>query len=533
MRNGLELCLKPKNNIVLTTLGGISESLVYSVRDILKQKFGFKRVQTVINHEVDHIRPHLDGEPRVRQSRESVEQAYHGKKVYIVNYLKAFDNRLSIETRRAASDWSDLVQVVQSLSSDGIPPETSAKLITRVLDVMKASKMSSHIEELQNLALPDLTKGIGARFMSSRFNPSTIAYQLSGQITAAVVGGADYIAVASPKTIFEWSHHFAKNLEEKDRYELFSLQRFFDQLQVSGAHTVIFIHPHAPEEGLAISTAHNLNNVMVYPQTFTVSSNRWILSPEKIYRNHDIFGPEFDPFGTIIRDKKESLDVQGLGELTKLLLYIAAPDEGAYKHNTKMMAKKHNLFCLKSLKERENEGLSSLLESDSIQDYLSQLKQHTNQATITVYICDDKMNSGSTANDEAMLRKRQVAEFNAKYETQYTVEVKLMVSHLRYSELWNIKHANLDEILCLDTVPYLPAMSEQLEMYDLSSKITVLKAAAEQVALGIATDYFLQEAHIAKGRRLITGNYRETTDKQLREKYGYRGPIVRLDKPAV
>jgi len=39
----------------------------------------------------------------------------------------------------------------------------------------------------------------------------------------------------------------------------------------SGADSVIFLHPHAPREGIVKSSSLGMNYVMAFPQTFTIS----------------------------------------------------------------------------------------------------------------------------------------------------------------------------------------------------------------------------------------------------------------------
>ena len=259
---------------------------------------------------------------------------------------------------------------------------------------------------------------------------------------------------------------------------------------------------------------------MVFPQTFTLNSNGWIYSIDDFFERFDLSDDAFDPVQARMRaDKEEILSRSGYSgseDISDLLLYASSVDAGS-RVNAKNAAQRFGFGFVKSAKNRVDEGDSSITNSDDLGAHLLRLKEYTTDATIRVYSFDDKMNTGGTSNDEAKERKRQVTAFNAKHDTDYKVEVELVVTHLRFPELGHIKHEHLDRVTIFDTVPYLPPLEEQLNELGMGEKFHVLKNTPHQVALGIALDYFAQRIH-RKLERNPPIIYKDVTDRFLVQK---------------
>ena len=478
------------DDLVLTSTGGLSETLADRVKRILESQFGFRPITNVVNNQIRHIQPYMDGEPRFKLSKNDVKEAYSGKHVYIVEYLKIFDNRLQLLTNK-------LDKYVQD---HDIP---NGELI----GIMRG---------LSKLVQPDLENSIAPRFTSSGYNPSAIAMQLYGQISAAKMGYAKHVSVAIPKTIFEWSHHFWDIWERKDMYEMNSWEIFLNNIHSLGADSAIVLHPHAPREGLEIARNLKLNYCMIYPQTFTISSNGWIYSLEDVFEGLDVFTEEFDPISYRIRDDKDKYGHNAL--------FISSPDKGSL-FNAKIVADKHGLRCVCSEKDRHEEGIADVVKTESLEKYLDVLSQERKDGDIKIYILDDMMNTGGTTDKEASLRKTQVGEYNRQHGTNFGVKVDIVVTHMRYPLPWLVKHENVDKVTFFDSVPYKPGIEKQLPD---NQKFDIIEGSAHQLAFGIALNYMAQKLHIDKERELRTGRYREITDKELVKYKGYGKSLERM-----
>jgi phosphoribosylpyrophosphate synthetase len=469
------------NDVVIMGHGGVSETLVENVYDVLKKNFGFSRVVQNINRTVENFKPFLDSECKENQKREDVV-AYKGKFVYILQYLKVFDTRLAKFSRK-------LRKYAEESGDD---------------------RLLSYADELDTYALPDLKNKIAPRFMSSAFNPASAEKQLVGQINAAKMGGARHIGVVIPKTIFEWSHHYAEKWRE-GRFEMPAWHDFLEHIAETGADSVIVLHPHAPKEGLETTDRNSLNYIMVYPPTYTLSSNGWIYSIEQLFSEFDV-NEEFDPLLSKIHADKELLGE--LAEYANLLMFSSSVDHGS-RDNALRAAQRFGLGYIRSAKHRTSEGESEQLSTEDLAKHLIKLKEYVNEATLRVYIMDDMMNSGGTANTEALERKRQVQEFNSTHGTNFTIEVELIVTHMRCPWLEILKHDHLDKIVFFDTLPYVPPLEEQLSEMGISHKVQIIKNTPHQMALGIAADYYLQKLHYQMELNPTLDEYREVSDKYL------------------
>ena len=476
------------DDIVLAGNGGVSEELINNVARILENNFQFKGIKIAINANISNIKPFLDSEPRARQERSSVQEDYKDKYVFILQNLKIFDNRLEHK--------------IQDIEND-----------LKRLGIQDANLKES-IETLRYLGLPDMVNKVAPRFTSSRFNPSSMEKQIIGQINAAKMGRAKHISVVIPKTIFEWSHHFIDKWREENVYEMAAYHDFLEHICLSGrgADSVIILHPHAPKEGLEISRIFNLNYVMIYPQTYTLSSNGWIYSIDDLFKGFSLNSKAFDPIGHKIKEDKAKLGE--LSNISHLLLYVSSVDDGS-RLNAERAAQRFGLGYVKSAKHRNGEGDSKITESDDIGIHLKKLEKYTQNATITTYIFDDMINSGGTINAEAEIRKQQVADYNKANNTEFSVNIEVIVTHLRLPELNYLKHNNTDKITIFDSVPFLPHIDDQLQSLGLDKKVHIIKHTANQLAMGIALDYFAQKAHLQLERDLETGRHREATDKDL------------------
>lgn len=520
-----KLDLRYRGDVVLTGNGGVSQDLIPRVAEILETTFKFHGLTAlrtglfdsstpreswpyenlIINHDVGNIKPHLDGEVRQRMSREMIRR-YHGKSVYIVQNNRVYDNRLELIVRQMAK----------------------AVDAGRVTD----PELTAQIAKLSEYCLPDMRNSVAPRNASTRFNPSAQVFQLLGQIRAVRQGEPRHIGVAMPMTLYEWAHNFLKKWTDKGVYEMPSFHLLLEYIRgrKGGADSMIVLHPHAPKEGLEVSGNIGLNYVMIYPSTFTLSSNGWIYNVDKFFRTMgiDLSADEFDP----IREKIEA-DVCSLGSLKEykhLLIYASSVDEGS-RQNAEWAANRFGLRYIKSFKERKDEGQSTVTNSDNLEDHLNELMKITTDAEIKVIIFDDLANSGSTANDAAKLRKEQVAKFNEQKGTNYKVKVELIVTHFRYPEVSAYRHQYVNRIYAFDTVPYLPPLQEQLAAAGIQEKFCILNRTPHQLALGIALDYYTQMIHYLTERHLEStegGSFREATDRDLVRKCGFGQDLKNL-----
>ncbi|MBD3310101.1 hypothetical protein GF351_02690 [Candidatus Woesearchaeota archaeon] len=491
------------HDLVLTGNGGISADLIPSVARVLVDVFGFEGLSTIINNDIDNIKPFTDQEPRQNIDKNDVEKGYGGKHVVILEYLKAIDNRLT-----------HTVRDLQQLASKAV-----------FEDRQDADRLARIVDRLAYHTMPDLEHNVAPRFDNGRINPSTMEKQLAGQIRACTerFGAAKHVTFAMPMSIFEWSHNYLKKWDpekpkrpgdpdKKPRYEMPAWQDFLEHMSHCGADSAVMLHPHAPTESLEVSALQNLNLVMAYPQTYTLSSNGFVFSIDDLFSEFTLDPQNFDPVGV-----KMSAEIEAIGEEQKyrhLLMYVSSVDRGS-RVNAKLVGKRFGLGYVESLKDRQGEGRSRISESEDLGKYLKQLKEYRKDGTIKVFIFDDMMNSGSTADEEAKLRKEQVSRFNKDHNTSYDVECELVVTHFRYRCLEEVQHAHLDKVMLFNTVPYLPPLQQQIIDLGLQDKFEVVEKAHYQLAMGIALDYFFRRIHRQMGNATATGRYRENTDHAL------------------
>jgi hypothetical protein len=480
-----------KGDMAIIGGGGISENLINQVHRVLEKDFGFVGVFKYVNANVERIKPFLDGEVKWNSSKEDINQL-KGKKVYVLQNMKVFDNRLEYSVQ-------DLEKRIKELG-------------------INDSELNRIVNELFYYSEPDMTNMIAPRFISSRFNPSAVEKQLAGIIKAAKIGGSASVSLVIPKTVYEWSHHWLEKWHDDDKFEIPGYHDFLEHMNVQGMDSAVIFNPHAPKENLDVSRSKNFNSVMVFPQTFSLSSNGWIYSIDSIFKEYGVDLKKFDP----IRTKVEK-DVENLGDmkgLKHLLVYSSSVDEGS-RFNAENAAKRFGLGYVRSAKNRQGEGSSTIKRSDDISVYLNELKSHTNEATIRIYLFDDMVNFGGTTNKEAKLRKDQIKQFNKENGTNYKVEVEAVLSHVRCPELSYLSHEYVDKIVVFDSVQYLPSLDKQLDKFGLSDKFEVLKETHKQLAMGIVFDYLLQNVHEYLENHHISGSYREITDKIMVKKKGY------------
>ncbi|MEK6937768.1 MAG: hypothetical protein AABX04_01860 [Nanoarchaeota archaeon] len=186
---------------------------------------------------------------------------------------------------------------------------------------------------------------------------------------------------------------------------------------------------------------------------------------------------------------------------------------------------------------------------------------HKTRLEVTILNMDDKLNSGGTANTEAKARKDEIEIYNKGiradvftsdgdqsreenyksyiaslrkqagelddqrqdsllrqikfleenpegHGTRYSSEFHLYCSHIRTPDLRRLKHRYIDRFVVSDSVPYFPPLLEQLKEYEedvpglkgIHSKFRVLEFSADQIAAGIALDFYRKDerykAHI-------------------------------------
>lgn len=484
--------LKYQGNMVIVGSGGISEELIDKVHYILENEFGFDGVEKYVNRDITNIKPFLDSEIKWNAPRSEVNRFNRNNHVFILQNSKVIDNRLEFLVE-------DLNNKVKELE-------------------IKDDHLNGYIELLSYLGNSDIINKIAPRFTNSRFNPASMEKQLAGIIKAAKMGGSNHVSLVMPKTIFEWSHHWLKKWHEDERFEIPAYDDFINHMVSSGMNSLVIFNPHAPKENLELSRKYNFNCVMIYPQTFTLSSNGWIYSISELFSDIGLNLNDYDPIKLKINNDK--LELGKFKDISNLMMYSSAVDEGS-RVNSQRAAKRFGLGYIESIKKREGEGNSTLVQSEELSKHLVKLKGYTSEANLKIYIFDDMVNSGGTSNNEAMLRKKQVEEFNKNNNTNYNIEVEVIASHLRFPNLKYLKHEFVDKIFIFDTVPYLPPLKEQVKRFGYAHKIEFLQGLEKQLALGIAMDYLVQNVHNSFERNHSMGPYREMTDKELVKRLGY------------
>jgi len=295
---------------------------------------------------------------------------------------------------------------------------------------------------------------------------------------------------------------------------------------------MIIFHPHAATEGLNLSERFNLNWVGIFPQTATINSNRWIYSTEKLFDSLNLDSSKYDEIGDIIRSEKEKYlsrytqenkkflserteDEKKLDmDITSLLIYFSGPDKGSYR-NADLASNRYGLHAVKSAKKRKGEGKSNIESSENLEQHLLKLKKYATEATIKVYVLDDFQNTGTTGNDEAEERIKQIKAFNKKYGTKYQVDVELIVSHLVYPYPELTVHDNLSRITSFDTSHFIGGLFKRLDGREIATKLRILQTLPYHLAEAMAFDYFAQKLHINEGRNVRGAVRRFVTDKDL------------------
>lgn len=486
------LNLKYRENLVIIGSGGISEDLINRVHYILENEFGFYNLPKFVNGDITNVKPFLDSEIKWNAPKSEVKRYNRHKHIVILQNSKVIDNRLEFTV-------NDMENRLNQLNIDD-------------------KEISEILGKLKYFAYPDMINKIAPRFTSSRFNPASMEKQLAGIIKSAKMGGQNYVSLVMPKTIFEWSHHWLKKWVEDESFEMPSYDDFIGHMKSAGMDSLIIFNPHAPKENLELSRKYNFNSAMIFPQTFTLSSNGWIYSIEKLFSHFNLVYEKYDPIKKKLNNDKAKLgDFQ---DIAHLIMYSSAVDEGS-RVNSQRAANRFGLGYVESLKKRKGEGDSELLETENLDKYLHQLKEHTSDITLKIYIFDDMVNSGRTANSEAKDKKEQILKYNKENSTNYKIEVEVIASHLRFPQLEYLEHDFIDKITVFDSVPYLPSLDEQIQRFNLGSKINVLPDVDRQLALGIVMDYMVQNIHQDFGRHHFMGQYREGTDKEMVKYKGF------------
>lgn len=403
----------------------------------------------------------LDNETRLgRPATELENGTYRGKPVFIIQDTRIYDNRL-VNASEELEEFAALV------------------------DDPRLMLISKKITELTK---PKFDKRTSPQFSSIEHQPDRLFRKLYGTIDFVKDAGAAYIGIAFRKSSYEWSHNHEKALIKHKLWEMFTLKQIMKEMSVHGAKTVIYVHPHAPKEGLKFSKENNVNYVNINPQSNSYYNEK-IINLREFFSEYSLNEQLTYPFDYYLKARREQAQEY---QLDRTL--IISPDLGAM-NATKEFAKRNNLNCVCSLKERADEGQSAISCSEEINNYLEELKEKEPDAIITFIIIDDKINTANTANNEALLRKKQIEEYNSKNKTNFIPKIELWCTHFRNPYVFNLKHDNLSKIVVLNTVPYIPSLEEQLKHRGLFDKFRILKGASYQVALGIALDYELCAKH--------------------------------------
>ncbi len=441
--------------IILVGFGKTSQPFAEKVRSHLEGDFGFR---VFMPDNLPELRAcFLDNETRLgRPAKELNDGTYKDRIVYIIQDTRIYDNRLvniseEIEKIAEKIDDPELLQASQKLT-----------LLTKPAFDRKTSPFFSSIEHM----------------------PDRIIRKLHGIIDFVKDAGAMHVGLAFRKSSYEWSHNHDKSLKEKDLWEMFTLKQVLKEFAAHGASSIIYVHPHAPQQGLPISRENRLNYVNINPQNNSFN-NQQEVNLEEFFKGLNVKKDFLYPFDTYLSSRQIVKN-----EYDPKTTIIVSPDEGALK-NTAVFAKRNSLPLVCSFKSRIDEGQARIAKTDDINDILDRIKQDDPNEIITFIILDDKINTAGTANNEAVLRIKQVEEYNRDKNTSFKAKIELWCTHFRNPYVVNLKHENLSKIVVLDTVPYIPSLYSQLKVKGLMEKFRILHGASYQVAAGIALDYSL------------------------------------------
>ncbi|MBU0980939.1 MAG: hypothetical protein KJ709_09120 [Nanoarchaeota archaeon] len=323
---------------------------------------------------------------------------------------------------------------------------------------------------------------IGPRFGASEHDPNRLLQKLKGTMRFANDCGAPYICVAQRKSSYEWSHNHTKKMERDNIWEMPALKMMIDEFAANELKGLIWLHPHAPNEATRYCARKNMHFMNLNPQGKTKINDRKYDLVE-YFRE---MGIQLDEDQLFPFDHYLSQHQEGLYRPDRC--FVIAPDEGAHK-NVVQFAQRHSLTPLLSLKVRKDEGVTYSEPGGDISGWLKEFISLKPDAVITFIILDDKINTGGTACEEAVKRMGMVDAFNKEYGTRFTTRTELWCTHLRMPYLNLLKHEDLDQLVFMNTVPYIPPLEEQLKKKGILHKTVLLGGADYNIAAGIALDY--------------------------------------------
>jgi len=441
--------------IILVGFGKTSQPFAEKVRSHLESDFGFS---VVMPENLPELRAcFLDNETRLgRPASELNNGTYKDRVVYIIQDTRIYDNRLV------------------NVSED----------IERIAEKLDDPELLQASQKLTFLTKPAFDKKTSPFFSSIEHMPDRIIRKLHGIIDFVNDAGARHVGLAFRKSSYEWSHNHEKSLKEKKLWEMFTLKQVLKEFAAHGANSVIYVHPHAPQQGLPFSRKNRLNYININPQNNSFNNDKEV-NLEEFFQKQNVKKDFLYPFDTYLNSRQIVKN-----EYDPNTTIVVSPDEGALK-NTSVFAKRNNLPIVCSFKSRVDEGQAKIAKTEKIEPILDRIKLIDPNEIITFIVLDDMINTAGTANNEALLRIKQVDEYNKKNSTSFKARVELWCTHFRNPYVVNLKHENLSKIVVLDTVPYIPSLYSQLKNKGIMHKFRILHGASYQVAAGIALDYFL------------------------------------------
>lgn len=275
------------------------------------------------------------------------------------------------------------------------------------------------------------------------YNPCDRMQQVKNLALVARGLGARRITCVTPKTSFEWNHHFRENMK-LGVFETPILRQYIRELRSLGVTGTIAIHLHAPHEYRefaqepllelppefqelkdegnllvrsmveAIESPTKMDVIDLIPfGTTTVNGTRVSLEEVLGLTFRDAHPYDKDICATIKRKRRE---YRLPDDLAKSLVVICCVDQGALEA-TEDAALHYGLERVISKKKRSDEGKTVRGHCQSLWDYLDQLAERLprvreREYVVTILNLDDKLNTGGTLNNESRARKIEVDIYN-------------------------------------------------------------------------------------------------------------------------
>jgi hypothetical protein len=385
------------------------------------------------------------------------------------------------------------------------------------------------IDQVASLATPEDLMPAQAGMMGS--HPS---FQLDMLIDAvekvSFVEGIPLLMQS--KSSFEWSHKAPYYLVAKGQHESFLLKQVIARLSMNGLYGWGVVHPHAEDEALFLSEQFGLPlYASINPQN-GCRVNGISIELERIVGPRILNDTRFNPFGSFLREHYSPentvmMSADG-GALWNVYLFTTERAHGFRMMGSKGCRKSEGKKeYLGELSHREAESLGHDLDRtvylDSLESYLDERRSRgKNGGHFHIIILDDKNNTMNTADGAAGYMKNRVKEYNEMHGTNYLLDVELWVTHMRTPDLEIVKRQlskmNISKVVCLDTVNFVPNLTQQLKQLGIDKMVEVLDGSSYQTALGIVVM-----------NAIVTGQYVDPGVEEVISRRKSMVPLLRID----